>query len=116
MPAAPVVADEIDRFVEDLQLRLEPVPVGQLRGREVGRQRGAEAGWRKQHHVVATEFCDQRAPDRRRLRIAVHEHHCHGAIVTYGFCVAVSADSGVVVGWLVIAGWFVGVEEFFGVV
>lgn len=42
MPATPIVADQIDRGVEALQFTLQPVPVGDERGRESVGQCSAE--------------------------------------------------------------------------
>ncbi len=82
MPAAPVVADQIDRAVDLLQLGLEPVAVLEERRAETVGQRRAETRRREQHHVVATQYGHQRAPDRGRLGIAVHEHRRHDAKTT----------------------------------
>jgi hypothetical protein len=68
--AAPVASDEIDRFVETLQLALKPVAVVARRRREaVGR--GAPNPSRKPHHHISSECGDERAPDCVGLRIAI---------------------------------------------
>jgi hypothetical protein len=41
--AAPVVPDQVDRFIETLKLVFEPVTVGQVGSREAVGQRGAES-------------------------------------------------------------------------
>jgi hypothetical protein len=75
--AAPIVPDHVDRFVEALQLVFEPIPVSQVgRGESVGQPR-AESWWRQRHHVVAPESIDERLPNCRSLRIAVHQYDCH---------------------------------------
>ena len=79
--AAPVVSHQVDRSVDPLELRFEPVTVGEVGRREPVVQRSAEPRWRQPHHVVTCEGIDQRAPDRFGLRVAVHEYDCHVGIL-----------------------------------
>jgi hypothetical protein len=75
--AAPVVPDEIDWFLDALQLVFEPVTVCEESRREAVGERRTES-WRGQpHHIVAPESFDERAPDRISFRIAVHQNDRH---------------------------------------
>ena len=56
--AAPVVPDEVDRFVDALQLALEPVAVGEVGGRKIVGQRRAESRRGQPDHIVAPESVD----------------------------------------------------------
>ena len=78
VPAAPVVADQVDRPVERLQLGDQPGQVVVGRRREVGIDGRAETGRRQRHDVVAPEHGPQRVPDGRGLGVAMDEHDGHG--------------------------------------
>lgn len=81
MAATPIVTDEVDRFVDVLELALEPVAVGNEGRREVVGQRRTESRRGQSHHIRAPEGLDQWVPDRVSLRIAMHQDNRHGSFV-----------------------------------
>ena len=80
MDSAEVVANEVNRRVEDAQLVYEPVAVLGQRSAEPVRQRCAEPGWRQADHVVVPEVLEldkEGLPNRRSLWISVDEDRGH---------------------------------------
>jgi hypothetical protein len=56
--ATPVVADEVDRVIDLLQLTFKPVTVGEVGGREVVGQWRTKPRRRQSHHVRAPKGVD----------------------------------------------------------
>ncbi len=80
VPAAPVVADEVDRPLDRLQLGDEPVAVLRDGGAPPVRHRCPEPGRSEPQRLVDPELgepFDQRVPEGGGFRVAVHEYHCH---------------------------------------
>jgi hypothetical protein len=97
MTAAHVVAYQVSRLPEGLQLAGEPVPVLAVGGAEPAGQRRPEPGRRQADQPGpgrsrALQRGEQRIPDRRGLGVSVDEDRGHRAQTAIGV-VGCSTDS-----------------------
>ena len=77
VPAAPVVADEVDGLAASPRARRPATPRSRRGGAEAVGHGRAEARRRQGDHVVAAQLGDQGVPDGGRLGVAVDEDDGH---------------------------------------
>src|SRR6202042_1672256 len=82
MAAAPVVAYQVDRLLEALQLGDQPAAVLLHRGCEPWGQGSAETRWGQTHDGSAIEERSQSVPDSSSLGVAMDEAHRHEGLLS----------------------------------
>src|ERR1700759_2451218 len=85
MGAAPVVAHQVDRLLEALQLGDQPAAVFLYRGRGPWGHGSAETRWGQTHDRSAIEKRSQSVPDSSSLGVAVDEAYRHARLLRISF-------------------------------